>query len=330
VSRAAAGLVLACAVAVALSGCGTVSTRAQDRSLRALATPEPKPGKGLKFGTPTKQCDDDPYGSLRAASLPAPGHMPRGTPMRRIQRDGELRAGVDQNSLGLGYYNPNTDSTEGFDIDLVREIARAIFGSPERVRYVGLSTEQRNTAITQGRVDIVASAYSVTCERRTKMRFSSIYGLANQRLLVRLDSKITGLNDPRLRGKRVCVTRASTSFKKLLRKSSGAKALSVELRSDCLVALQEGRAAAITSDDTILLGFKRQDPLTKIVGPAIEQEHYGIAVNQDEPELVRFINGVLRRLRRNGCLRAMHDHWLSKPKVLVGDRAYERCTRGSR
>jgi polar amino acid transport system substrate-binding protein len=329
-SRAAAGVLLAFAVAVALTGCGTVSTRAQDRSLRALATSEPKPGDGLKFGEPTKQCEDDRYGSLPAASLPAPGHMPRGTPMRRIQREGELRAGVDQNSLGLGYYNPNTDSTEGFDIDLVREIARAIFGSPTRVRYVGLSTEQRNTAITQGRVDVVASAYSVNCDRRTKMLFSSIYSLASQRLLVPLDSKITGLKDPRLRGKHVCVTRASTSFEKLLRESSGAKALSVELRSDCLVALQEGRAAAITSDDTILLGFKRQDPLTKIIGPPIEQEHYGIAVNKNEPQLVRFVNGVLRRLRRNGCLRVMHDHWLSRPEVRVGDRAYERCARGRR
>ena len=321
---------LVCVATIALAACGTVSDRAQDRSLRALATPEPKPGEGLDFGDPTKQCERDPYRSLPAATLPAPGHMPRGTPMRRIQREGKLRAGVDQNSLGLGYYNPNTGRTEGFDIDLAREIARAIFGSPDDLRYVGLSTEQRNTAITKGQVDVVASAYSVNCERRTRMLFSSIYNLASQRLLVPLDSKITGLKDPRLRGQRVCATRASTSLQKLLRESSGAKALSVELRSDCLVALQEGRAAAITADDTILLGFKRQDPLTKIVGPPIEQEHYGIAVNQDEPELVRFVNGVLRRLRRNGCLKAMRDHWLSEPEVRVGDRAYERCTRGRR
>ena len=43
--------------------------------------------------------------------------------------------------------------------------------------------------------------------------------------------------------------------------------IAVELRSDCLVALQEGDVPAITSDDAILSACARQDPQTKIVGP---------------------------------------------------------------
>jgi polar amino acid transport system substrate-binding protein len=84
----------------------------------------------------------------------------------------------------------------------------------------------------------------------------------------------------------------------------------VDQRTDCLVALQEGRVAAISSDDAILLGFKAQDPNTKIVGPRLADEPYGMAINRGHPEFVRFVNGVLERLRDDGRWKAIHRRWL--------------------
>ena len=101
----------------------------------------------------------------------------------------------------------------------------------------------------------------------------------------------------------------------------------VDLRTDCLVRLQEGEVAAITSDDAILLGFSRQDPQTKIVGPCLSLERYGLAMNLEHRAFVRFVNGVLARLRRSGDLERMRERWLSSVPAPPGGGSAADCAR---
>jgi polar amino acid transport system substrate-binding protein len=319
-TRGALALAAALTVAAALGGCASVSEHAQDRSLAALKTQAPTPRPGLlplDFGgvlapvqqvlDPAKGCDPDHpdrYRRLELSALPAPGRMPAGTFMREIQRR-RLIVGVDQSSLGLGYFNPETKRMEGFDIDVVRQIARAIFGGrgdpDDHILVKAISTPQREAAIVDGDVDIVASAFSITCQRQRRLRFSSVYHRARQRLLVHADSDVDELAD--LDGKKVCVTSTSTTAKTL----EGTRVLRypVELRSDCLVALQERDVDAVTADDTILLGNCRQDPLTKIVGPTINTERYGLAMDLRRTGFARFVNAVLERID----LEALRKRW---------------------
>jgi polar amino acid transport system substrate-binding protein len=286
--------------ACALGGCASISDEAQRSSLAALDTQEPKPAGGPAPLPATRECEQHPFRSAPPPTLPPPGRMPPGSLMAEIHEQGYLVAGVDQNTLGLGYYNPITSRREGFDIALVREIARAIFGSARgHVRYKAIATAQRESVVENGEVHLVASAFTITCARRRRVAFSSVYHRARQRLLVPVRSRVFRLAD--LRGKKVCATRSSTSIERLA--GTGVVPYPVALRPDCLVALQEGEVSAITSDDAILLGFERQDPQTKIVGPCLRLERYGLAMSKRHPELVRFVNGVLARLGPAGLER---------------------------
>jgi polar amino acid transport system substrate-binding protein len=290
--------------AIALGGCAAVSDDAQNSSLRALEQPVAKPTPLSVPNTPTRCAQ--PFKSLPASPLPRAGHMPSGTLMETIHRQGVLRVGVDQNTLRLGYFNPRTRAMEGLDIDLARAVARAIFGrSKGHIVFTAISTDQRGPAIEDGEVDLVASAFSINCARRETMRFSSVYYRAQQKLLVPVDSKIERLDD--LQGRPVCATVGSTSIDNLY--GTGVVRHPVQLRPDCLVELQEGRVAAITSDDSILVGFKQQDRQTKIVGSCINVERYGMAINRAYPEFVRFVNGVLERIGADG-LQRMRNRWL--------------------
>jgi polar amino acid transport system substrate-binding protein len=304
-------------IACVLGGCTSVSDDAQDRSLAALDTQEPKPAPAPEELPATAACKKHPFRSLPPSRLPAPGHMPRKTFMRTIQNRGYLVAGVDQNTLQLGYFNPIKNQRVGFDIDLVREVANAIFGksSDRVVHYKAISTKQRESVIETQDVDIVASAFTITCERRRRVAFSSVYHRARQRLLVPIASHVSGLDD--LRRQRVCATDGSTSIKRL--KGTGVVPFPVALRPDCLVALQEGQVAAITSDDAILFGFEQQDPQTKIAGPCLRAERYGLAMNKAHNDFVGFVNGVLERLRRSGDLKDIRTRWLGGLKPPPGD-----------
>ena len=83
--------------------------------------------------------------------------------------------------------------------------------------------------------------------------------------------------------------------------------------TDCLVKLQQGDVAAISTDDNILAGLAAQDPWTKIVGRVFTSEPYGLAISNQHPDFVRFVNAVLQQMRTDGEWAADYRHWVGTP-----------------
>jgi polar amino acid transport system substrate-binding protein len=255
-------------------------------------------------------CTEQLKDSLRPTGpVPAPGVMPRGTTMATIAARGRLIAGVDQGKYRVGYRNPITGGLEGSDIDVVRQIAAAIFGDPNRVQFVVLDIADRVGAIERGQVDLVVNNFTVTCERQRKVEFSTAYLAASQRVLVPTDSKVTEIGN--LTGARVCTSSGSTT-ETVLRAMPGLDVVTLPGISDCMVELQRGRVAAVSSDDVILAGLEAQDPQTKVVGQPLAHALYAIGMSPGTPDLVRFVNAVLERARSDGSLAASDRFWLGR------------------
>jgi polar amino acid transport system substrate-binding protein len=240
--------------------------------------------------------------------------MRAGSYMAEIQRRGHLVAGVDQNTLGFGYRDANGD-IKGFDIEIVRAIANAIFGNPNAVVLKAVTSAQRKTAVVNEAVDVVASLMSITCDRWQVLDFSTEYYAAKQGVLVRKDSPIRHVGD--LNGKRVCATRGSTSIDQIHKFAPRAVLDPVDLRPECLVHLQEGTTDAISTDDTILYGLAYQDRNnTRLLTDDLEQpERYGIAISRNHPEFVRFVNGVLDQIRSDGRWEKYHREQLGYLRI---------------
>jgi polar amino acid transport system substrate-binding protein len=306
--RRASGILLGSLVALALAGCGTSSDQALHLTLAALAAQPSTTTAPSPTPAPKSSCGD-PTASLRPpATLPAPGGMPAGSYMARIARRGRLIAGVDQNTLLFAYLNPLNGRLEGFEIDMLRLLAKAITGSPDKIEFKAITTAQRIDAVRNGTVDVVADAFTITCDRRRQVDFSTAYFDAGQRVLVPADSTARGIAD--LGGKRVCATRGSTSIENVQRAHPRPVPVALAQRTDCLVALQEGTVDAISTDDAILLGLEAQDPQVKIVGPRFSDEPYGMAIGKSHPEFVRFVNGVLEQMRTDGTWQGIYSRWL--------------------
>ena len=310
-SRAARSLlaVAVSLIAAALAGCGTSSDSALRITLAALGTP---PARAVLAGSPSPgpTCPDMTASLHPQASTPAPGAMPPGSYMAEIRRRGHLIAGVNAGALDFGYLNPANGHIEGFEIDLVRELARAIFGDPNAYRLVALSVPQRIPFVQDGRVDIVVDTVTITCDRRQQVDFSSVYYDAQQRVLVPANSPAAGIGD--LAHKRVCASAGSTPIEVMngLTPSVRPVAVGKPQAIDCLVDLQEGKVGAISTDDSILLGFKAQDPNTKIVGSSMADVPYGMAISKAHPDFVRFVNGVLAKLRADGTWTRLYERWI--------------------
>jgi polar amino acid transport system substrate-binding protein len=251
----------------------------------------------------------NPVASYRPqGSLPSPGDMPSGSTMAEIQKNGQLRVGVDQNTYLFGYRDPSSGQIVGFDVDMAHAVAKAIFGDPNKIQFVAITSAERTTYLQQKKVDLVADTMTINCDRWQDVAFSTVYYNAGQSVLVPKNSSAKGIGD--LGGKKVCAATGSTSIAAIAAASSHPIPVSVNDWTDCLVMLQQNQVAAISTDDTILRGLAAQDPDTKLVGGTFTQEPYGLAVQHDATDFVRFVNGVLEQMRQNGQWAAIYKKWL--------------------
>ena len=70
-------------------------------------------------------------------------------------------------------------------------------------------------------------------------------------------------------------------------------------------------ALTVSTDDSILAGLVEEDPYLHIVGPNMATQPYGIGINLDNTGLVRFVNGTLERIRRDGTWNTLYRKWLT-------------------
>jgi polar amino acid transport system substrate-binding protein len=251
----------------------------------------------------------DPSTCGATASLRPGSPGPDSRSLERIRTRGRLVVGIDQGTNLFSFRDPTTGMLAGFGVDIARQVAADLLGDPSKVEFQLLTFGDYIDAVEQGRVDIVTRATTITCERAQYVAFSTVYFEANQRLLVTKGSGITGPAD--LAGKRVCSVTGTTSLATVQRVKPAATVLAVPNLDDCLVSIQQGRVDAVSTDDSVLAGMAAQDPNLEIVGPDLEAEPYGIVMNRNDPDLVRFVNGTLERIRADGTWVRLYDHWYS-------------------
>jgi polar amino acid transport system substrate-binding protein len=291
------------AVALTVAGCGTSAAPASV----SVSPVEPWPDGAAEVTTAPAavNADCDREASLRPVSLPSPGAMPPGSTMAAIAERGRLIVGVDQNTDLFGYRNPATAQLEGFDIDIAREMARAIFGDPDRIQLRVVNASERESVLQSGEVDMVVRTYSITCARKKLVDFSTVYYYANQRIL---SAKGSGIDSAAaLSGKRVCAVSGTTSMSALFALNPRPKLFSAAAWTDCLVMLQQGQVDAVSTDDAVLEGLAKQDPTVDVVGDSIAKEPYGVGIKIENSDLVRFVNGVLEQMRDNGTWQRLYD-----------------------
>jgi len=299
------------AVGLLAAACGTTS----EEPFASNPTSEGGGGGGATTTAPSPDpaCDTDaPERSLAPdGPLPPPGQMPAGSTMAEIQNRGKLVAGVGADTLLFGFLNPKTGDIEGFDVEMARLVAKAIFGTDEgRLDLVPLQSSQRIPKLEAGEVDLVVKTMTINCDRWGKVNFSSVYYNAAQRLLVREGSPFRELSDAIDAGATICAVSGTTSLDLLT--TEGAEVVEVGDWTDCLVEFQAGRADGISTDDTILAGLSAQDPYAKIQGAPLSSEPYGIALPPGADDFTRFVNAVLEQARApGGEWQVQYDQWLA-------------------
>lgn len=205
-------LALLSATVLVLAGCGQAASVVPTPGV-TLAPPTPAGMEELppeQARLPIPETDDC---NRRASLRPFPTRAEADAAVAYIRERGRLIVGLDIGSNLFSFRDPITGDITGFDVDIAGEIARDIFGSPAQVDYRILSSADRIVALQNNQVDVVVKTMTITCERKKKVGFSTVYLNADQRILAPRDSAITRAAD--LSGRRVCVVKGTTSLRRV-------------------------------------------------------------------------------------------------------------------
>ncbi|MFI5711832.1 glutamate ABC transporter substrate-binding protein [Kribbella sp. NPDC051620] len=280
--------------------------------------PAPTPAKPAAPATAT--CKNALQSYAPEGALPAPNQMPAGTTMAKIQEYGRLVAGVSADSLNLGSRDPISGKIQGFDIDMINAVADAIFGEPapgepHKVELRVISSPQRLPVLQAprkpGAVDIVARNMTINCDRWTKIAFSAEYYHSGQKLLLQRDMKEQSLDQ--LDGKKICTPTGSTSYDNMVKANPKIIPVTADTDTGCLALFQAGKVVGISGDDTVLAGDAAQDPYARVTTAGqISDEPYGLGMNAGQVDFVKFVNGVLAKMKADGTWQTSYNTWFLK------------------
>lgn len=252
------------------------------------------------------------YGTTPAEQLPPS--------VQAVKDRGELRVGISVDAPGFGLRDPKTRQIEGFDAEMARLISIRIFGTPEKVKFVEVTSAQRPEVLKNGSVDLVAATYTITPERAKIIGFVGPYFNAGQDILVKTGNKQIK-NVGGLAGKKVCTQAGTTSLDQLKKAQPQAIVTTTDSYTKCTDGLKNGTFDAVTTDNVILAGIAADSLGTlSLVGELFSDEPYGLGIARDDTDMRTFLNATMTMVFLNGdwnraWMKTLHHFFGAAPEI---------------
>jgi glutamate transport system substrate-binding protein len=228
--------------------------------------------------------------------------------IKSIQDKGQLVVGSKFDQPLIGQQDTATGKIEGFDAEMGRLLAQRIFGTVDEegddanLVFVETTSQNRETYINDGTVDVVIASYSMYPERLESFDFAGPYFNTGQNVMVAADNTdINSVAD--LAGKDVCIAEGSGSIDNLAAENPEATITPLADYAACAEALENGQTDAVSTDETILYGFTVDKPdAFRVLDSSniFTEEPYGVGMKLGETDARMFVNDMIEEATANG------------------------------
>lgn len=234
--------------------------------------------------------------------------LPTSPTWERAKKSGHLTIGVKEDQPGMGEMNPATGVYSGFDVEIAKMVAASLGFDPRKdIEFKAIASANRETALQNGQIDYYVGTYTINDGRKKLVGFAGPYYIAGQKLLVRADEeKIKGPQD--MAGRKICSAVGSTPLQRVEADYPKAVPVAYDSYAICVDNLLNHQVDAVTTDDTILLGYAAKDPQgLRVVGKAFSEEPYGIGVPHADKALARALDTAITAHEKNGDWKRAYD-----------------------
>lgn len=203
---------------------------------------------------------------------------------------------------------------EGFDIDLINEVAKRL----------DLEVEIKDAPFDQllqgggGQFDLAIAATTIKPARENRVDFSDPYFLASQGLLVRADSDVASVDD--LSGKIVGAQDGTTGETFASDNTEASEVRPFQEIDDAYTALESEQVDAVLNDQpSVQDAADMSDGGLEVVETFETDEEYGVIIPQGEDTLREAVNGALQEIKDDGTLNDLYMEWfeLEVPEALL-------------
>ena len=224
-----------------------------------------------------------------------------------VQAHGKIRVAIRDGATFAPMSSGSVQGKmEGFEADLARELARAIWGANEdpdaHIQWISVDTSTAVTALTSNQADVTFATLRIEDDANRVIDLSDTYLRTGPRLLVKkTNDQIKEISDVASGEQTVCATKQGRPAQELRKiTNNGAKVLELETLDFCVQALAQGAADAIAADETTLWGLVAKDSGLKLVGNRFADDRLAIGMKKssggDRQGFRDFVNGVLQKI----------------------------------
>ncbi len=226
----------------------------------------------------------------------------------------DLRVASNTTFPPFEFVNSQTQEITGFEMDLIRAMGKT---AGYDVKIVNMGFDGIIPAILSGSVDVGASGFSVTEERKKRVLFTDTFYKSGLTILVNKgsDKEIKGFAD--LKGKKLAVqigTTAATKAKEI----EGAQVKTFNNAGEAILELGLGGVDAVINDKPVTAYILTQQPKiakqTVHLPEMLTADEFAMVVAKNRPELAAELNQALKTLKDNGEYDKLLTKWFGSAK----------------
>lgn len=228
----------------------------------------------------------------------------------------------DELVVGMELAYPPFETTDesgnpaGISVDMAYALGEYL-GRPVRIENMAFSG--LIPALTTGKIDLILSSMTITEERAKTVNFSDPYAKAQLSLLVYKDSPVQSFDDLKAEGRKLAVKNGTTGHLFALANLPEENIVVFDKETACVLEVSQGRADAFIYDAlTIYRNAQDNADTTRAVFTPFqkEYEYWGMALNQDDTELLEQVNAWLAEYQEAGKMSELGDKYLGEIKAV--------------
>lgn len=234
--------------------------------------------------------------------------------LEEVKKKGVLVAGVKDSLPPFGYVDEKSREIVGYDIDFVKAIAKKL---GVKVELKAVTSANRMPMLQEANIDLIAATMTKNPERAKQIDFSYTYFITGQKFLVNKKGKVKKIEDLQKKGLKIGTAKGSTSEQNAKKALPDSEVLSFDDYPAAVLALQQGKVVAVTTDESLLLGQLAKlntEKATKgkyeITTFAISVEPYGIGMRKGDEKFVKFVQDTVLEMEKTGEAQKIFDKWL--------------------
>ena len=253
-----------------------------------------------------------------------------GGTLEKIARSGEFLIGYRTDASPLSYENADGQPS-GYSVDFCRRIAagvKAHLGDVDvETKFVPVTSDERISAIVDGKIDIECGSTTVTLSRMEQVDFTLPTFVTGGSVLTLAEAGIKTMSD--LSGKKVGVVKGTTTVEQLQsyvkENLIDAEVVIVADRNTGMSQLNRGDIDAFASDQIVLIGQIIEAPFPRrfsLINETFSYEPYGFVVRRNDADFRLVANKAISQLYRSGQHVQIFNKWIGRigiepPQILI-------------